>query len=217
MALGNLEDWASRFITVDERLLERIAVVWPQCVALLSTQPEEDDITINLVHLLGKDPVVRRICYWLEYQFEPFGTAPSGTKFSKGKIDVAVLLDWERERYLAYECKRLNVIHHGQRSSLATLYVTKGMMRFMTEQYAESLPVGSMLGYVMDSDMTFAMSQVTTAITAHQPVALATGPTAAAAIQNVARFLTSHNRVAGTMIELRHALLPFAVVKNGPT
>lgn len=214
-ALGNLQDWTSRFITVDERLLERIAVVWPQCIALLSAQPEEDDITINLVHLLGKDPVVRRICYWVEYQFEPFGTAPNGMKFSKGKIDIAVFLDWERERYVAYECKRLNVTHAGKRSSLATVYVTQGMMRFMTEQYAEQLPVGCMLGYVIDGDVAFAMSQLNNAIAAHQPVALATGPAAVAAIQSIARFLTSHNRTVGTTIELRHALLPFAVMKNG--
>jgi len=209
MALGDFRAWASRFMSVDERLLGRIAVVWPACVAVLPTQPEEDAITINLVQRLGKDPVVRRICHWVEFQFEPFGTTPTGTQFSKGKIDIAVLLDWERERYVAYECKRLNVTHGGKLSSLATAYVTQGMMRFMTEQYAEALPIGCMLAYVMNGDIPFAVSRLASAIKSHAPLGLATGPTSMTSIQNIERFLTTHNRTAGTMIELRHALLPF--------
>jgi hypothetical protein len=112
--------------------------------------------------------VIRRICYWIEYQFEPFGTAPNGMKFSKGKIDLAVLLDQERDRYIAYECKRLNVIYGGARNSQATDYVKQGMMRFITEQYAEALPVGYMLGYVMDRDIAFAMNQLNAAISTHK-------------------------------------------------
>jgi hypothetical protein len=209
MVLGDLQDWVNQFRSVDERLLERIAVVWPACLAILPAQPVEDTITINLVDRLWKDPAVRRICHWVEYQFEPFGTAPNGTRFSKGKIDLAVLLDKERERYIAYECKRLNVVFSGGRSSLATDYVTKGMMRFMTEQYAEGLPMGCMLGYVIDGDIPFAMSQLSNAIGSHEPLGLVSGPTKREPLQNVARFLTSHTRAAKTMIELRHALLPF--------
>jgi hypothetical protein len=109
MVLGDLQAWANQFISLDDRLIERVAAVWPACLAVLPAQPEEDPITINLVDRLGKDPIVRRICHWVEFQFEPFGTAPGGVRFSKGKIDIAVLLDRERERYLAYECKRLDV------------------------------------------------------------------------------------------------------------
>src|SRR3546814_17127279 len=55
----------------------------------------------------------------------------------------------------------------GNRSSLATVYVTEGMMRFMTEQYAEQLPVGCMLGYVLDGDVPFSLQKLTSAIIAH--------------------------------------------------
>jgi hypothetical protein len=204
-----LEAWTNRLISVDDRLIERIAFVWPACITVLPAQAEEDPITINLVDRLSKDPIVRRICHWVEFQFEPFGTAPGGAKFSKGKIDIGVLLDWERERYLAYECKRLNVVYSGGRSSLATNYVTEGMMRFLTEQYAEGLPVGCMLGYVMDGDISFAMSQLANAISSHPPLCLMSGPDKKEPLQNIARFLTSHTRVAKTIIELRHALLPY--------
>lgn len=210
MLVGDAAAWAIRFTTFDERFLERILEVWPASIAVLSGQPEEDAMTINLVHHLGKDSVVRRLCHWVEYQYEPFGLAPDGSRYSKGKIDLAVLFDRERERYLAYECKRLNVVNAGSRSSLATAYVTQGMMRFITEQYAEDLPLGCMLGYVMDGDLAFALSRVETAIRAHSPLALQDGPHDIGPIQGVPRFQTRHLRFGGAQIKIRHALLSFA-------
>ena len=207
MLLGDVEVWAEKFISYDDRFLKRVATVWPDSIATLVEQPTEDTITINLVAHLAKDPIVRRLCHWIEYQFEPFGLSPDGSKFSKGKIDFAVLFDWERERYLAYECKRLNVVHSGKRSSLATPYVTEGMMRFLTEQYAEQLPLGCMLGYVLDGDVAFATNKLTVAIAAHKQLGLLNGPTALAAIETVQRFRTQHTRPSGTEIELRHALI----------
>lgn len=214
MIAGDLCIWASRFRSIDERILERIAFVWQECQNLLTTQPEEDDITINLVSLLCKDPIVRRLCHWVEFQFEPTGTDSTGMKYSKGKIDIAVLFDWERDRYLAYECKRLNVTHNGKRSSLAKVYVTEGMMRFMKEQYAEGLPVGCMLGYVLDGDKSFAIQQLTKVISSHEPLGLSTGPTMIASLQRFDRFVTNHLRTSATSIELRHALLPLTNKEN---
>lgn len=210
MLVGDAAAWAIRFTTFDERFLERIIEVWPACIAVLPGQPEEDAMTINLAHHLGKDPVVRRLCHWVEYQYEPFGLAPDGSRYSKGRIDLAVLFDRERERYLAYECKRLNVVNAGSRSSLATAYVTQGMMRFITEQYAEELPLGCMLGYVMDGDLAFALSRVETAIRAHSPLTLQDGPDDIGPIQAMPRFQTRHLRLGGAQIEIRHALLSFA-------
>jgi hypothetical protein len=209
MLLGDASAWADQFTTFDERFLERIIEAWPATVAVLPEQPNEDSITINLVHHLCRDQVVRRICHWVEYQYEPFGLAADGSWYSKGRIDIAVLLDRERERYLAYECKRLNVVGPSGRSSLATGYVTQGMMRFITEQYAEDLPLGCMLGYVMDGDVPFALSRVEEAIKVHSPLALQEGPNTIASIQTVPRFETSHHRLLGASISIRHALLSF--------
>lgn len=207
MLVGNAQGWADSFVSFDDRFLERIAAVWPACMADLPGQPVEDDITINLVDRLTKDVIVRRLCHWVEYQFEPFGFASDGSKYSKGKIDIAVLFDWERERYLAYECKRLNVLNAGCRSSLATVYVTQGMMRFITEQYAEHLPIGCMIGYVLDGDVQFAQKRIADTITSHVPLALVGGPTPLPSIHSIKRFRTRHTRSGGLDIELRHALL----------
>lgn len=211
MVLGDATDWAARFISMDERILRRIVVVWPQCLAVLSANPTEDTITINLIKLLCNDAVVRRICHWIEFQFEPFGIDEKGAAFSKGAIDMAVLLDWERTRYVAYECKRLNVLTNGVKASLATRYVTEGVKRFVTEQYAEALPVGCMLGYILDGDADSALASVRTAIgTQKATVGLIAGPAAIAPIETVKRFGTTHTRGNGKAnIEVRHALLAF--------
>ena len=120
MMLGDSGSWADRFAALDERVLARIAALWPGCIQSLPPQPLEDIITINLVALLHKDEIARKLCHWIEYQFEPFGLGPDGVLFSKGKIDMAAILDQDRDTYLAFECKRLNVIQSGGRQSLAT-------------------------------------------------------------------------------------------------
>lgn len=211
MVVGDPSYWVSHFTSIDDRLLARIIAVWPQCLSVLPPSPEEDAITFNLRSILTKDAEARLIFYHLEYQFEPEGFTPEGLAFSKGQIDLAVLLDQGCTRYLAYECKRLNVHFSGTRHSLATPYVNEGVKRFITEQYAEGLPVGCMLGYVLDGDTAFALGRVHSAIDTNKiDVGLAGCPTAAAAIGLVERFSTDHVRPgSGAAIHVRHSFLPF--------
>jgi len=211
MVVGDPGYWANRFISIDDRLLARIIALWPQCLSVLPDNPDEDEITLNLRSLLTKDAEARLIFYYLEYQFEPEGFTPEGLAFSKGQIDLAVLLDQGCTRYLAYECKRLNVYYNGARQSLATPYVNEGVRRFVTEQYAEGLPVGCMLGYVLDGDIDFAKGRIGLAIDTNKNViGLTDGPNSAPSIACVERFTTDHTRaVSGEMIHVSHSLLPF--------
>ena len=210
-AAGGPATWTDRFRSLDTRFLRRVVAVWPKCVEVLQSHPHEDAITINLVHLLSKDPGARRLFHWLEFQYEPFGFTSDGMAYSKGRIDMALIVDRERERYLAYECKCLNVVRQGARRSLATLYVTEGAARFVTEQYAESLSVGCMLGYVMDGDVMTAQTKVRAAIEHHRSgIRLKAEPEQEPSIGEVRRFTSRHLRAAsGQEIEVRHALLPF--------
>lgn len=211
MVVGDPSHWADHFISIDDRLLARIYALWPACLTVLPPSPEEDVITFNLRSLLVKDSEARQIFYHLEYQFEPEGFTPEGLAFSKGQIDLAVLLDQGCTRYLAYECKRLNVHYNGARQSLATPYVNEGLKRFITEQYADGLPVGCMLGYVLDGDIDFALSRVKGAIDANKvDVGIVGSPTPGTAISAIERFSTDHVRPgSGTAIHVRHSLLPF--------
>ena len=216
MVVGDPRGWVGRFRSIDIRLLQCIASIWPACRNILPSQPEEDTITINLIAILSKDAEARRLCYGIEYHFEPFGHSADGTAYSKGQIDMAVFLDQDREKYLAYECKRLNVQHGVRRSSLATRYVMEGIRRFVTGQYAERLPVGSMLGYVMDGDISFAKARVDAAIDANKvEVKLVFGPTGANPVSIIQRFSTEHGRKDGSRdIEIRHGLLPFPLIRE---
>lgn len=211
MVVGDPSFWADHFRSIDERLLGRIVALWPQCLEVLPESPEEDVITFHLRSLLTKDPEARSIFYYLEYQFEPEGFTPDGLAFSKGQIDLAVLLDQGCTWYLAYECKRLNVHYNGSRQSLATPYVNEGVRRFVTEQYADGLPVGCMLGFVLDGDISFAQKSVFNAIEANKgPIGLSSGPSSAPPIGKLTRFTTTHLRPkTSTIINVQHALLPF--------
>jgi len=211
MVVGDPSHWADHFVSIDDRLLARIYALWPKCLDALPSNPEEDVITFNLRSLLVKDSEARQIFYHLEYQFEPEGFTPEGLAFSKGQIDLAVLLDQGCTHYLAYECKRLNVHYNGTRQSLATPYVNDGLKRFITQQYAEGLPVGCMLGYVLDGDVEFALSRIKAAINANKAdIGIVGSPSPGTAVGAIERISTDHVRPSsGNAIHVRHSLLPF--------
>lgn len=207
--IGDPASWLRRYRTVDTRMVACVAAVWPGCVARLPAQPDEDTITIQLVDMLRGNPGSRRLGT-IVCQFPPFGHRHDGIAYSKGRIDMAVVLDRSCKRYLAYECKRLNVVLGGRRRSLAAEYVMEGILRFITEQYAESLPVGCMLGYVMDGDISFARRSVLGAIRRRRPELGFTGLASQAGTSpSMERFVSAHVRRSGAAIEVRHTLLPF--------
>ncbi|MCY3994743.1 MAG: hypothetical protein OXF07_01250 [Rhodobacter sp.] len=211
MPLGDPKDWTDRFRSVDTRFLERIWAVWAHCVAVLPSEPDEDAITINLVEFLSRDAKARRLFHYVEYQYEPFGYTADGTAYSLGRIDMAVLLDQDRRRYLAYECKRLNVMWRGRKRSLAMPYVQEGIRRFMSERYAAGLPVGCMLGYVMDGDARTAKSKVAAAMSAQRSqIGIVAVPKQDRPAGSILRLSSRHRRIPSQeQIEIRHAFLPF--------
>ena len=209
MAVGDSAAWAGRFRSFDRRFLERVTAVWPRCLAVLPDRPDEDAVTTNLVDLLERDSGIRRRFHWIEFQYEPFGRTPQGAAYSKGRIDVAVFLNQDRDRYLAYECKRLNDVREDGRRSLAGEYVMEGLSRFVAERYSENLPVGCMLGYVLDGDVAYAASSVRERIVAcRRKIALIGQPKDEAAVGVATRFSSRHRRQDDGEIEVRHALLP---------
>ena len=121
---------------------------------------------------------------------DPVGYVDVGILFSVGLDEVCLFI----------ECKRLNV----NGASLAAEYVSKGMMRFVTGQYAPDLPVAAMIGYVMDGQVPKASDSVIQQIRSR----LAELSCVESAISVVApdQFSTAHTRTH-VDIELRHQLL----------
>ena len=207
--IGDPAEWLRRYRSLDERMMARIAMIWPGCIANLPVQPDEDKITLQLVDVLSVDPGARCLGFII-YQFVPRGHRPDGTPYPKGKIDMAVLLNLTQSQYLAYECKRLNVRRGSGRRSQATQYVMEGLRRFITEQYAEGLPVGCMLGYVLDGDVPFARAKVIEALKRRKEevgfVGVSRPPVTPPSAEG---FVSDHIRWNGTAIEIRHTMLSF--------
>ena len=222
MVAGDPTAWAGRFRSFDVRFLKRVAAVRPECIGRLPKRPtedpitiKEDPITINLVDLLNRDPDARRWFHYVEFQYEPFGHTAEGTAYSTGSIDIAVILNQDRDIYLAYECKRLNLVRQDGRRSRAGDYVKDGLSRFVVEQYAKGLPLACMLGYVLDGDLEYAESSVRSRIAELcEEIGLVAEPRDAAPIGESKRFFSRHRRHSGDEIEVRHALFP---VGPGPT
>jgi len=119
-------------------------------------------------------PITRRFCAHLRGQKDrsrlPFNIVHESEELEVGSgellgcIDLRLVHGFRDDVYFAIECKRLNVVSNGKRSSLAGAYVEKGMMRFIMGQYASGLDKGGMLGYVMDGKVPEAIAFVKDAI-----------------------------------------------------
>ncbi len=214
MIVGDPRAWTARFVTLQERLLRRILHVWPACVALLPGQPEEDTITINLVAFLLKDAVVRRICYFVDYhrtvrnppRRREVQQGPDRRRISAGSGARTL----RRLRMQAPQC-------HLQRNTQFTRHALreKGHDAVPERKICGGLPLGCMLGYVMDGDLPFALTQVSSAIDANaSQLGVMNGAPPSQAVPGIERFSTLHQRASTTVIELRHALLPFSVAKG---
>lgn len=210
MTFNDPRSQVHNFRRVCDRLLPHIVRLLPSCVGSLVENVDEDAITRNLVSKLGLSEDVRRFAE-LEYHFEPFRPDAHGNLLSTGQIDFIVRpLEFEqREVYVAYECKRLNVRVTAGTRSRATEYVQNGVHRFVTGQYAAGLPFGCMLGYVHDGRVSVANDKVRSSIIAQSAAMSMTGQPATRAEDTCyIEFETIHSRRDSMSdIILRHLLV----------
>ena len=215
MVSGERRSWVVKFRLTERKFLCCVARIWRQAIAHLPPSSCEDTITVALVDGLDQDAEARG-AFYCNYQFPPFVRSSRGPLTGMSRVDIAVIVGHERSAYLACECKRLNLTGaDGARRSNARAYVGKdGMMRFVTEKYAEGLPVGCMMGYVMDGDMSFAFLRIKATIAEKQPALGLQGELQEAPpIGIIRRFVTEHER-NGRWMEIRHALLPFVQAQS---
>lgn len=210
MNLGDSAAWQQRLVDVHAVLLTRIAVIWARCAGRFGIKAREDRMTDQLALALQRDPIAKR--YLIIPQHKLVDDDLRGDVVTKGVIDIAVFFHLDNEIYLAFECKRLNVRYEEARHSLAGKYVDEGLMRYVSAQYARALPLGAMLGYVMDGDLEWAMSQVAAALESRRAqlgfdVPLEYLP----AVAVLGCFRTLHRRSGEVaLFEVRHALLPLS-------
>ena len=210
MMLSDGSSLLRNFRRVSDMLLPQIVRLLPSCVESLGEHVSEDAITRNLVSKLTMSADVRRFVE-VEYHFEPFRADAQGNMRSTGQIDFIArpLGAWQRDVYVAYECKRLNVRGSGGTRSRAGEYVQDGVCRFVTGQYAADLPFGCMLGYVHDGRVAVANEKVLSSITAQSSATSMTGqPVTLSADTCYIQFETVHSRPSsGRSIVIRHLLV----------
>ena len=202
--IGNPGRWPSEFRSVYELIVGAAERAWGACRTRCNERTREDQITRRLVILMKRDPQVRAAPHLpIVSQYELLPDHVLGDVSPKGYLDIAVLFRPEdQELYLAFECKRLNV--GSRRRSRAAEYVGRGMLRFVHAQYARELPVGVMIGYVMDGDILFAAAAVRAEI-ARCALTLLLSNAGCRDVRVPDAFATEHLR-PGSTIELRHHL-----------
>jgi hypothetical protein len=206
--IGDSERWAAALLDAYSTVAEVIATVWPACRAIRHAGRTENYITRRLIRRIRRDERIRDSFLQVDSQRELLDDNPDIDSGPQGYLDISILFWVGRDNLgLAIECKRLNVRNKkGERDSQAHEYVRKGMMRFVTGQYALDLPLGGMIGYVMDGDTAFAFSAIKAKIQADAAL-LACDLSRSRDLAPPESFLTMHNR-SPIPIELRHILLP---------
>lgn len=216
MILGDGTNWLPSFKGYDARFIERLCHILPETVRSLGPNPQEDDITHNLRMRFHHDPALRRMFHSWETQFEPPGLAPTGKHIRDGIIDLVLFWSRDPTRYLAYEAKRLSVAMPSGFQALSGKYVSDGLARYVTEKYAEGLPFGGMLGYVLDGNLPAASDRIGQVLAKKSTtLALRAGPENLPVIGTALRFQTQHVRQNGTEIDVVHSLVDCQLSDDG--
>lgn len=209
MLTGDLNAWLPHFRGLEERIAEAVEAAWPICVAPLQSKKNalthEDHITEHLVQSLIRTKLVPgRIIY----QYTLLAEDGSGNVSAPSNIDFVLTIGDDEDVYLACECKRLNVPYKTGVRALVGEYVDEGLMRFVSGQYSNGLPLAMMLGYVMNAKSNVARRGVKRILALRSATAGFQSERDAPVVSGrPLRFYTTHACVPGHVIEVAHTLL----------
>lgn len=151
-------EWGDFIVTLIPDILELVLSAWAQ---LPSPAPDshENPITKDLCRRIIQNKKGSELPFRVHYQsveLEP----KDGT--DQGDMDIAFFPSQtsREDIYFCIECKRLHITKNGKFSTLATEYVTEGMMRFIDGKYSSAVSHGGILGYVLNGDTAQAISNV---------------------------------------------------------
>lgn len=189
-------------------MADAVEAAWPICIAPLQSQKNamthEDHITNHLVDALIK---TKKTPGRIIPQYKLLTTDNQVVTLSSS-IDFVLTVGDDEDVYLACECKRLNVPYKSGMRGLVGEYVNDGLMRFISGQYSNGLPLAMMLGYVMNARLDRAHRGLRRAMTFREKVInLKSTKDDAIVAGKPLRFFTTHVCVAGHEIEVAHTLL----------
>ena len=205
---GDLSRWADLFpASLIPEIIDLVLASWRR-LPTPAADALEDPITRKLAVIMRRQKERSELPFLIIIQSD---VVDQNTGDLLGRIDVRIFRGCKEDVYFAFECKRLNVLSNGVRSSLAGKYADEGMARFVSGKYAGGLDSGGMLAYVMDGDLKFAMVAVKKAIEAKRTELCmdSSGTLATSSVRprNTRVKETSH-RQAGKPFLIHHVFLP---------
>ena len=209
MLTGDLDAWLPHFQGIEERIADAVEAAWPVCIAPLQAKKNmlthEDHITEHLVKSLIR---TKRVPGRIISQYELLAEDDGGNVWAPSKIDFVVTIGDDEDVYLACECKRLNVPYEKGLRPLVGEYVDEGLMRFVTGQYSNGLPLAMMLGYVMNAKSDVAKRGVERILARRSAtIGLRSQRDAPVISGRPIRFYTTHTCILGHSIEVAHTFL----------
>jgi hypothetical protein len=155
--VGVPSDWVNLIDPMVPQVLHLVISTW-EAMAAPASDAREDDITNTLCRALRDNRTARSLMFNIHTQQVELEPTPGE---DMGRLDLAFSPLVPREDiYFCLECKRLNVVVNGQTRAYAAEYVTSGMLRFVTGQYARAVRHGGMLAYVLDGDVARAIANI---------------------------------------------------------
>ena len=162
--IGDSTEWSDLIDSILPEVLKLVMESWKQ-MPTPAPDETEDNITIALCRVLTQNRTARGLMFQIRTQVVELDPTPGA---NLGRLDIAFIPLVPREDiYFCLESKRLNVLTNGRLRTYASEYVRLGMQRFVTGQYSRMVRHGGMIGYVLDGNVSIAMTNVEANIRRH--------------------------------------------------
>lgn len=154
---GMPAEWADLIGPLVPQILSLLVATW-EGMPPPSPDEREDDISVALCRALRQNRNARGLPFQIHTQEVELEPMPGE---DLGRLDITFRPLLPREDiYFCLESKRLNVTKDGETRAYASEYVRLGMLRFITGQYAKAVRHGGMIAYVLDGNVSRAMTNV---------------------------------------------------------
>jgi hypothetical protein len=155
--VGEPSNWVDLIDSFVPDIIRLVIASW-EGMSAPAADAKEDHISMDLCRMLRQNRSIREL---------PFQIFPQQVELDPaagedlGRLDISFHPHVPSEDiYFCLECKRLNVVRGGQVRSYASEYVTFGVVRFVSGQYASKVRQGGMLAYVLDGDTARAIRNI---------------------------------------------------------
>lgn len=208
---GSPSAWLENFRNLGEQMSVAIEAAWPLCIRPLQPKKDsfthEDHVTEHLVNALRR---TKKVPGRIIYQYVLLVEDTEGNVSLTSSIDFVLTVGDDEGVYLAYECKRLNVPYPKGVKNLCVPYVEDGLMRFVTGQYSNGLPMAMMIGYVMNGDNGRARQGLRRVMEKRKAtIGLKAEMDHPSPFGAPTRFRSTHTCRPGHSMEVEHLLLPW--------